>query len=51
MIQSILKHKNSVNSVISKNKKINKWFVACGDYKNMKDLIDVLEPLKLLLKH
>lgn len=39
---------HSVNLVISKSKKINKWLIVSGDFKNMKDLIDVLEPFKVV---
>lgn len=46
MIDSVLKHKNSISNVIFKNNKIYKWFITSGELKNMKDLLKLLEPFK-----
>lgn len=48
MIDSVLKCKNSINNIISKNKKIYKWFMSSVEFKNMKDLLKLLEPFKIV---
>ncbi|KAE9523138.1 hypothetical protein AGLY_016452 [Aphis glycines] len=48
MIDSVLKCKNSINNIISKNKKIDKWFISSVEFKNMKDLLKLLEPFKIV---
>lgn len=48
MIDSILQHKISINNIISKNKKIDKWFITSVEFKNIKDLLKLLEPFKVV---
>jgi len=46
MIKSILRHRVSINNVISKNRKTDKWFITSDEFKNMNDLVKVLEPFQ-----
>jgi len=46
MIKSILRHRVSINNVISKNRKTDKWFITSNEFKNMNDLVTVLEPFE-----
>lgn len=46
MIESVIKHRYSINSVISKNKKSDEWFIKSAEVQNLKDLVKVLEPFK-----
>ena len=46
MIKSILRHQVSINNVISKNRKTDKWFITSDEFKNMNDLVKVLEPFQ-----
>jgi hypothetical protein len=46
MIESVIKHRYSINSVISKNKKTDEWFITSAEVQNLKDLVKVLEPFK-----
>jgi hypothetical protein len=48
IIDNVLKCKNSINNIISKNKKIDKWFITSGEFKNIKDLLKLLEPFKIV---
>ncbi|KAE9525614.1 hypothetical protein AGLY_014141 [Aphis glycines] len=46
MIKSILRRRVSINNVISKNRKTDKWFITSDEFKNMNDLVKVLEPFQ-----
>ncbi|XP_025410705.1 zinc finger BED domain-containing protein 1-like [Sipha flava] len=46
MIESVIKHRYSINFVISKNKKTDEWFIKSAEVQNLKDLVKVLEPFK-----
>lgn len=46
MIKSILRHRVSINNVISKNRKTDKWYITTNQLKNMNDLVKVLEPFE-----
>lgn len=48
MIDSVLKHKISNNNIISKNQKIDKWLITSGEFKNIKDLLKLQEPFKIV---
>ncbi|KAL4121224.1 hypothetical protein QTP88_013780 [Uroleucon formosanum] len=41
MIESVIKHRYSINSVISKNKKTDEWFITSAEVQNLKDLVKV----------
>lgn len=41
IIKSILRHRVSINNVISKNRKTDKWFITSDEFKSMNDLISV----------
>ncbi|KAL4132283.1 hypothetical protein QTP88_009470 [Uroleucon formosanum] len=48
MIESVIKHRYLINSVISKNKKIDEWFITSAEVQNLKDLVNVLGPFNIL---
>lgn len=47
MINSVLKH-NKTSNIIFENKKIDKWFITFGKLKNMKNVLQLLEPFKIV---
>ncbi|KAE9535950.1 hypothetical protein AGLY_007851 [Aphis glycines] len=48
MIDSVLQHKISINNIIFKNQKTDKWFITSGEFKNIKYLLKLLEPFKIV---